>query len=115
MKTYTIDAKDKVLGRVASEVAATLIGKKETDSAKHLVPEVKVVVVNINDLKVTGNKMKGKEYRHYTEYPGGLRSVTMDKLVAKKGYEEIFTKAVSGMLPKNKLRDRYLKNLTVSK
>ena len=110
---YTIDATGKRLGRLASEVAVLLMGKNLPDFTRNKVADVAVTVENINALDVTAKKKKEKEYDHYTGYPGGRRVYNMDKVIADKGMEEVFKKAVSGMLPGNKLRPDMLKNLII--
>lgn len=115
MKTYTIDAKNKILGRVASEVAALLRGKGEVDFAPNLTPKVKVEVLNINDLKVSGDKLNTKIYTNYSGYPGGLKTTTIGKVLSTKGKGMGYSlrRAVMGMLPKNKLRAQMIKNLII--
>lgn len=113
MKTYTIDAKNKILGRVASEVAALLRGKKEVDFAAHKLPGITVTVINCGDLKTTGNKEAQKEYTSYSGYPGGIKRTPISTMVAKKGMGFVLKKAVWGMLPKNTLRAKLIKNLIV--
>ncbi len=110
---YTIDAENKKLGRVASEVAALLIGKNRTDFAKNTVAEVCVEVINTSKIAVSSKKMAEKIYARYSGYPGGLRHPTMKNIVEKKGFAEIFLTAVYSMLPTNKLRAKLIKNLIV--
>jgi len=109
---YTIDVKDKVLGRVASEVAVLLRGKNNVDFAPNKVPDVKVNIINVNDIKVTGNKYDKKEYKQYSGYPGGLKKTPLSRIAETKGKAFIFQKAVLGMLPKNRLQQILIKNLT---
>lgn len=111
---HTINATGKQLGRVASEVASILRGKNTPSFKPNVVPSVKVHVTNASLLNISPEKMKTKEYKRFSGYPGGLNISTMEKVVEKKGYGEVFKKAVNGMLPKNKLRSLYMKNLTVS-
>lgn len=113
MKDYTIDAKGKKLGRVASEAAKILRGKDSVDFARNIAPDIAVKIINASQADISEKKMKEKVYLHYTGYPGGLRSKTAQQVVDKKGYGELFTKAVYGMLPGNKLRDVIMKKLTV--
>lgn len=98
-------AKDKrTLGRVASQIALTLMGKHKpvfhpsSDCGDY------VIVTNCQNIRVTGNKFTQKTYWSHTSRPGSLKLTTMDNLVANKGYSEVLKKAVSGMLPKNRLR-----------
>lgn len=113
IKIYEIDAKGRSLGRVATDVAIMLRGKNKADYQPHLTPNNKVRILNANQIVVTGRKMKDKEYIRYTGYPGGLRSETMEHLVARKGNSEIIKKAIYGMLPNNKLRSICMKNLEI--
>ncbi len=111
--THTIDATDKVLGRLASEVAALLNAKDNVNFVKNRVADVTVKVVNASKIKVTGNKMKESVHKSYSGYPGGLKQMPLRYVVEKKGYGELLTHAVRGMLPKNKLQDIRLKNLII--
>lgn len=113
--THTIDAVDKPLGRLATEIATLLRGKHKPDFVPYKDEGDFVLVKNIDKIKITGRKFKQKIYRHYTGYPGGLREITMEDLARKKGMGEILRKAVWGMLPKNKLRARMIKRLQISK
>jgi large subunit ribosomal protein L13 len=114
MQQHTIDATDKPLGRVASQVALLLRGKDNPSFLPHVKPTAKVTITNANLIKVTGNKKEDKNYTHYTGYPGGLRNTKMSEIITKKGIEEVIRKAVYGMLPTNKLRPIMMKNLTIS-
>jgi large subunit ribosomal protein L13 len=106
---FVIDAEDKVLGRLATEIARRLRGKHKAEYTPHVDTGDYIVVVNAEKVVVTGNKFKGKIYHHHTGYPGGLKSVTFEKLQATKP-EMIIEKAVKGMLPKNPLgRDMFRK------
>ncbi len=111
---FTIDANGKRLGRVATEVATLLMGKHRSDVTRHMVIPVEVHVTNVRKLLLTEEKREGKKYVRYTGYPGGLRTLTMQKLIERKGYGEVFKKAVYGMLPHNRLRSVRMKNLIVS-
>jgi large subunit ribosomal protein L13 len=111
---YVIDAKDKALGRVASEAAVILRGKKEADFAPNRLPDIKVKIINIEKIKITDKKLKEKEYKSHSGYPGGLKTTPLKKILEKKGMEYVLKKAVMGMLPKNKLRDKIMmKNLII--
>lgn len=110
---YKIDAAKKKLGRVATEVSSALMGKNRTDFAKNVVADVEVVVENASLLDIADAKKEKKVYIRHTGYPGGQRSETLQKVLDKKGYEEVIRRAVYGMLPKNKLRPLMLKNLKV--
>jgi large subunit ribosomal protein L13 len=113
MKEYTIDVSGKKLGRVASEIASILIGKKSADFQKNLVASVKVNVVNASKMDISEKKSRTKVYTNYSGFPGGLKKRTLEEVVTKKGYSEVLEKAVSGMIHHNKLKDKILKNLII--
>lgn len=110
---HIINAENKSLGRVASEAAIILMGKNSTDFARNTVPAVKVTITNASKADISLKKMESKLYKNYSGYPGGLKESTMKKVVGDKGYQEIFKKAVYGMLPINKLRPIMIKNLII--
>jgi len=112
--TYTIDATDRTLGRVASEAAHALLGKRSALYAQNRAHPVKVRIENVAKLHLPERRVKGKVYTHYTGYPGGLREVRMDEVIAKKGVEEVVRKTVDGMIPRNRLRTPRMKNLTIT-
>ncbi|MFZ2523409.1 MAG: 50S ribosomal protein L13 [Minisyncoccia bacterium] len=114
MKKYTLDAENKKIGRLASEAAVYLMGKNLVDFKRNSNPDVTVEVKNASKVSVNQTKFETKKYSRYSGYPGGLRQPTMEQVVAKKGFREIIKEAVSGMLPKNKLRTRMLKNLIIT-
>lgn len=105
-----IDANDKVLGRLACDVANILLGKDRLQSSRHEVEPVRVIITNTDKVALTGKKEKQKLYRHYTGYPGGLkeRSVAEQR---KRDSRVIVENAIIGMLPKNKLRARRMANV----
>lgn len=106
---FVIDAEDKVLGRLATEIARRLRGKHKAEYTPHVDTGDYIVIINAEKVVVTGNKTKNKLYHHHTGYPGGLKTVTFEKLQATKP-EMIIEKAVKGMLPKNPLgRDMFRK------
>ena len=109
---YLIDVEDKVLGRISSHIALLLMGKSKPYFVKNLDCGDYVVVINARKVKVTGKKEEKKIYTRYSGYPGGLSRRTV-KEVREKNASELVRHAVSGMLPKNKLRDRMLKRLYV--
>ena len=111
---HLVDVKGKTLGRVATEIALLLMGKSKPYFAKNLDCGDFVVVINAKDVMVTGKKEKDKVYTRYSGFPGGLHSRTLAEMRTIKP-EEIVTHAVSGMIPKNKLRASMLKRLYVSK
>jgi large subunit ribosomal protein L13 len=111
-KWYVVDASGLVLGRLAAFLAKVLTGKVKPEYTAHQDVGDFVVVVNADKIVVTGNKRSDKVYHRHTGYPGGLKSITMADL-QKKAPEKVIVEAVSGMLPKNKLRQVYLKKLKV--
>jgi len=111
-KWYVIDAADQVLGRVATRAATILIGKHRPQYAPFLVSGDHVVIVNADKIKLTGQKLESKVYRHHTLYPGGLREVAAKRVYESKP-DKMIREAVLGMLPKNKLRKRMVKRLKV--
>ena len=111
---YTIDAAGQSLGRVASEAASVLLGKKSAQYVQNAVLPVEVEIVNAGQLAMTEKRIKGKEYTHYTGYPGGLRITPLARLLETKGVSEALRKAVDGMIPRNKLRKERMKRLTIT-
>jgi len=100
---HLIDAKDAVLGRLATRAAALLMGKLKVDYSPHIESGDYVVVVNAEKVKVTGRKAQQKLYRSHSGYPGGFKEVTYAKM-SKEHPERIIEHAVSGMLPDNRLK-----------
>ena len=111
---YKIDAQGKKLGRIASEAASVLMGKNRADFVRNAIPDVKVKISNAGKISVTLKKMENKVYKSYSGYPGGLKERSMKKVVSDKGMKEALRIAVKGMLPRNKLRDRMMKNLIIA-
>ncbi len=111
-ETHTIDATGKVLGRLASQVALLLRGKDKVDFAAYKDIGDIVIVKNVDKLKFTGKKLAQKKYYSHSGYLGGLKEITLEKLLAKSP-ESVFKKAVMGMLPKNKLRAEMIKRLKI--
>jgi len=109
---YFVDVKDKVLGRVATDIAHKLMGKSKPYFVRHLDCGDYVVVVNCAHVAVTGKKEKEKIYTRYSGYPGGLKQKTL-RQVRESRPTELIRHAVFGMLPKNKLRDRLVTRLYV--
>ena len=99
---FVIDAENKVLGRLATEVARRLRGKHKPEYTPHVDTGDYIIIINADKIAVTGNKEQGKIYHHHTGYPGGLKSLTLEKL-REKAPERIIEKAVKGMLPRNPL------------
>ncbi len=111
---HEFDASKHTLGRLATNVAVLLMGKHRTDYAAHKVAPVNVIITNTDRVKVTGNKKQDKKYRWYTGYPGGLKERSME-VQLNKDSREVIRLAVSGMLPKNKLRVKMLGQLRLYK
>lgn len=106
---HLIDAKNKILGRVSTEIATILMGKNKPDFVPYLDNGDFVVVVNADKVKVTGKKETAKVYHHHSGYPGGMREETLANVRAQKP-EEVIRHAVWGMMPKGKLgRDMIIK------
>lgn len=106
---YLVDASGKTLGRLASEIARRLRGKHKPEYTPHMDTGDYIVVINAKDIRVTGNKETDKVYHRHSGYPGGLKSITLDKLRQSKP-ELIIETAVKGMLPKGPLgRDMFRK------
>ena len=111
---YTLDAENKKIGRVATQAAVFLMGKNLPAFQRNNIPDSKVEILNASKASVDEKKKLQKSYSRYSGYPGGLRKPTMAQVIAKKGYSELFKKAVSGMLPKNKLRQKIMNNLKIT-
>ena len=109
---YVIDASDKVLGRLATKVADRIRGKDKPTFTPHTDGGDYVIVINAENIKVTGNKFNDKKYYKHSLYPGGLKTKTF-KEVMEKNPERIIEDAVKGMLPKNKLGKSMIKKLKV--
>jgi large subunit ribosomal protein L13 len=109
---YIVDATDKILGRLASKIAVVLIGKHKPQYTPHVDCGDYVVILNADKFRVTGGKMRGKIYHTHSFYPGGLKSINLETMM-KKHPERVINHAVSGMLPKNRLRARRLKRLKI--
>lgn len=109
-KTHTINATDKVLGRLATEIAVLLRGKQKSDFVPYRDMGDFVIVKNVSKLKITGKKMEQKKYFHHSGFLGGVKEVPLKKIF-KTNPAEVFKKAVFGMLPKNKLRVEQIKRL----
>jgi large subunit ribosomal protein L13 len=109
---YVVDATDKTLGRLATELASRLRGKHKPIFTPHVDTGDHIVVVNAAHIRVTGNKLKDKIYHHHTGYVGNLKSITLEKLMEKQP-EQALTFAVKGMLPKNRLGRAMMKKLRI--
>lgn len=111
-KWYLVDAQGQILGRLATEIATILKGKKKPDYSPHMDNGDHVVVINAEKVEVTGRKREQKLYHHHSGYPGGLRSRTFAELQARKP-EQIIRIAVKGMLPHNRLGRQMMKKLRI--
>lgn len=109
---YVIDANSQVLGRLASEIARHLRGKHKPHYTPHVDTGDYIVVVNAGMVKVTGRKATDKVYYSHSGYPGGIKSITFEKLL-KKAPEQVIEKAVKGMLPKGPLGRAMFRKLKV--
>jgi large subunit ribosomal protein L13 len=109
---YIVDAKDEVLGRLATVVAMVLRGKHKTSFTPHVDCGDNVIVINAEKVKLTGNKMTDKKYLSHTGYPGGQVVKSPEYLLSKKP-ESVVEKAVRGMLPKSRLGSAVYRNLFV--
>jgi large subunit ribosomal protein L13 len=109
---YVIDAEGKTLGRMAVEIATRLRGKHKPEYTPHVDTGDYIVVINAEKVRVTGNKAKDKIYHSHTGYPGGLKSISFEKLI-DKAPERTIQSAVKGMLPKGPLGRAMFKKLKV--
>ena len=107
-----VDAKDEILGRLASKIAIVLRGKNKASFTPHVDCGDNVIVINASQIKLTGNKMTDKQYVSHSGYPGGQKFITPEALLAKKPIA-VVEKAVKGMLPKNRLGRELFRNLYV--
>lgn len=110
---HLIDAKDKTLGRISSEIAQLLMGKGKPYFVRNLDCGDYIVVINAKEVKTTGKKEEQKKYNRHSGYPGGFKMELLKELRVRKP-EEIITHAVKGMLPDNKLKAKMLARLFVS-
>ena len=110
---YTLDAQGKKLGRIASEAASILMGKKSVTFAKNTVQDVKVEISNAAKTDISALKRTRDIYVTYTGSRGGLNKESLGHLIDRRGMQEVYRRAVKRMLPDNKLRDIRMKNLTV--
>ena len=109
---YVVDATDKTLGRLSTEIARRLRGKHKPEYTPHVDTGDYIVVVNAEKIRVTGNKLKDKVYHHHTGYIGNLKSVPLEKLLETHP-ERAIEKAVKGMLPRGPLGRKMLSKLRV--
>jgi large subunit ribosomal protein L13 len=109
---YVIDASEATLGRVATQIAQLLLGKGKPQFTTHIDTGDHVIVINADNLQVTGNKMEKKVYYRHSHFPGGLKETPLKKQMEKDS-SAVIVHAVRGMLPVNKLRDARLARLKV--
>ena len=109
---HVIDASDKILGRLITEVASLLMGKHKPIFSRNLDTGDFVIVINADKVRVTGNKAKQKTYYRHSGYPGGIKSITFEKLM-QTDPTKIIEHTVKGMLPHNKLGAQMFKKLKV--
>ena len=107
-----VDASGKTLGRLATQIADMLRGKRKPEYTPHIDTGDFVVVVNAEKIHVTGNKRASKMYRHHSGYPGGLRTRSLNDMLERRP-EEVIRIAVKGMLPRNRLARQQLTKLKV--
>lgn len=111
-KWYIVDASDRILGRLACQIARYLRGKHKPEYTPHADAGDYVIVIHADSIKVTGNKAKQKKYYHHSGYPGGIKETVYEKL-KEKDPTKIIEKAVKGMLPKNPLGRAMFRKLKV--
>ncbi len=109
---YVVDAAGQTLGRLATEIALRLRGKHKPEYTPHVDAGDYIVVINAEQVRVTGNKTSDKIYYSHTGFPGGIKSITFEKLIAKAP-ERVIEKAVKGMLPNNPLGRAMYRKLKV--
>jgi large subunit ribosomal protein L13 len=109
---YVVDASGKTLGRLATQIADVLRGKRKPQYTPHVDVGDFVIVVNAKEIGVTGNKRADKRYYRHSGYPGGLRSRTLEEMLERQP-EEVIRKAVRGMMPRNRLARKQLTKLKV--
>jgi len=110
----TIDATNKKIGRIAQEAAMILMGKDSPMYEPNRVITEGVHIINASKADISEKKKGEKEYKWFTGYPSGLKTRSMEQMIAKRGVSEIYRKAVLGMLPKNRLRAEMIKKLKIS-
>ena len=109
---YVVDAEGQTLGRLATRIADALRGKRKPEYTPHVDTGDFVIVVNAEKIRVTGDKLHSKVYWRHSGYPGGIRSRTLEEMLARRP-EEVIRKAVKGMLPRNRLARAQLRKLKV--
>ncbi len=109
---YEIDAEGKILGKLATEIAVKLMGKHKVSYTPHVDGGDFVIVTNAEKIAVTGNKLLAKKYYRHSGYPGGLKTRSLEEMLAKQP-TEVIRKAVERMLPKNKLGSQMIGRLKI--
>ena len=109
---YVIDATDRTLGRLSTQIAIRIRGKHKAEFTPHVDTGDYVVVINAEKVRVTGNKLNDKIYNHHTGFPGGIKSISLAK-VMQKSPEKAVEMAVKGMMPKSKLGRSMISKLKV--
>ncbi|WGH27805.1 MAG: 50S ribosomal protein L13 [Candidatus Bostrichicola ureolyticus] len=109
---YIIDAKNKILGRLSSQIALLIRGKHKPYFIDNVNIGDNIIIINVDKIKLTGKKWNNKTYITYTGYPGGKKTILFKDLF-KKNPKKILEKSIKGMLPKNRLRKQFLKNLHI--
>ncbi len=109
---YVINAKNKILGRLISKIVFILLGKNRLDYYPGKFFDINIKIINVSKIKLTGSKCNNKKYYKYSGYPGGLKTYFFKNIFDKK-FDFIVKNAIKGMLPNNKLRKLYLKNIKV--
>jgi len=110
---HTWDASGEKLGRLATKIAHTLLGKDTTNFARNTIASVLITIENVDALSISDKKKKTKIYDHYSGYPGGRKEITLEELIEKKGFGEALKNAVYNMLPNNRLRKARMKHLII--
>lgn len=107
---YKIDAADKAIGRLASEVAIIITGKKQSNYLPNTIPLVKVIICNISKVKISEKKLKNNIFYQHSGYPGGLKNIQWS-YIYNKNPQLLFMKIIDNMIPPNKLKRHILKNI----
>ena len=110
---YKIDASGGKIGRIAARAANLLMGKNLVTYARNKFPDTQVIVENVSKIDIPEKRLVQKSYKKYSGYPGGLREMRMEQVIEKKGKGAILKIAISGMLPRNKLKSRIIRNLVI--
>ncbi len=110
---YKINATGKSVGRIATEAASMLMGKYSPTFQKHIASDVDVVIEGASKALISPSKKGEVHVKKYSGYPGGLKQTTIAQTIAKKGYAEVFIRAISRMIPRNRLHKVRMKNLKV--